>query len=67
MCSKMPYYLYLLSFYCHVIDYSLVKMLLESVVLSHLSYCVVVWGPSLGGTLLIETLKNAELHSDALL
>jgi len=43
----MSYYLYLLRSYHHVIDYSLMKMLFESLVLSHLSYCVTVWGPSL--------------------
>ena len=51
VCSKMSYYLYLLSTHHHVIDYNLMKMLLESLVLSHLSYCVTVWGPSLGSTL----------------
>ena len=51
VCSKISYYLYLLSTYRHVIDYNLMKMLLESLVLSHLSYCVTVWGPSLGSIL----------------
>ena len=51
VCSKMLYYLYLLSTHRHVIDYNLMKMLLESLVLSHLSYCVTVWGPSLGSVL----------------
>ena len=51
VCNKMSYYLYLLSTHRHVIDYNLMKMLLESLVLSHLSYCVTVWGPSLGSTL----------------
>ena len=47
VCSKMSYYLYLLGSHRHVIDYNLIKMLLESLVLSHLSYCtcVTVWGP----------------------
>ena len=48
VCSKMSYYLYLLGSHCHVIDYSLIKMLLESL----LSYCVAVWGPSLESALL---------------
>ena len=51
VCSKMSYYLYLLSTHRHVIDYNLMKMLLESQVLSHLSYCVTVWGPSLSSIL----------------
>ena len=60
VCSKMSYYLYLLGSHRHVIDYSLMKMLLESLVLSHLSYSVVVWGPSLGSTLLqrLQRMQN---------
>ena len=63
VCSKMSYYLHLLS-YCHVIDYSLIKMLLESLVLSPLSYCVVVWGPSLGSTLLqrLQRMQNCSVR-----
>ena len=54
------YYLYLLSTHRHVIDCNLMKMLLESLVLSHLSYCVTVWGPSLGSTLLqrLQRMQN---------
>ena len=51
VCSKMSYYLCLLRSHRHVIDNSLMKMLLESLALSHLSYCVTVWGPSLANTL----------------
>ena len=60
VCSKMSYYLYLLGSHRHVIDYNLMKMLLESLVLSHLSYCVTVWGPSLGSTLLqrLQRMQN---------
>ena len=47
MCSKMSYYLYLLGSHRHVIDYSLMKILLESLMLSHPSYCVAVWVPPL--------------------
>ena len=43
VCCKMSYYLRLLRSHQHVIDNSLMKMLLESLVLSHLSYCVIVW------------------------
>ena len=42
MCRKMSYYLCLLRSHQHVSDDSLMKMLLESPVLSHLSYCVTV-------------------------
>ena len=48
----MSYYLHFLSSHCHIIDYSLMKMLLESLLLSYLSYYLVIWGPSLGSTLL---------------
>ena len=60
VCSKMSYYLHLLSSRLHVIDYSLMKMLLESLVLSHLYYCVAVWGPSLGSALLqrLQRMQN---------
>jgi len=51
VCSRISYYLYLLRSHHHVIDYSLMKMLLESLVLSHLPYCVTVWGPSLASIL----------------
>jgi len=42
VCRRISYYLYLLRSHCHVIDYSLMNMLLEVLVLSHLSYCVAV-------------------------
>ena len=60
VCSKMLYYLYLLSTHRHVIDYNLIKLLLESLVLSHLSYCVTVWGPSLRSNLLqrLQRMQN---------
>ena len=59
VCRKMSYYL---CSHRHVIDNSLVKMLLESLVLSHLSYCVTVWGPSLGSTLL-QRLQRMQNHA----
>ena len=63
-CSKMSYYLYLLSTHHHVIDYNLMKMLLESLVLPHLSYCVTVWGPSLGSILLqrLQRMQNCAVR-----
>ena len=64
LCSKMSYYLYLLGSHRHVIDYNLMKMLLESLVLSHLSYCVTVWGPFLGNTLLqrLQRMQNCAVR-----
>ena len=65
MCHKLSYYLCLLSY---VIDNSLIKMLLESLVLSHLS---TVWGPLLMNILTIystiETSEDAESCSKAVL
>ena len=58
VCSKMSYYLYLLGSHRHVIDYNLMKMLLESLVLSHLSS----WK-----YFVTETSKNAESCSEAVL
>ena len=62
VCSKMLYYLYLLSTHRHVIDYNLMKLLLESLVLSHLSYCVTVWGPSLR-SILLQQLQRMQNHA----
>ena len=47
ICKKMSYYLYLISSHRHVLSFQLLKMLSESLVLSHLTYCIAVWGPSL--------------------
>ena len=64
VCSKISYYLYLLSTHHHVIDYNLMKLLLESLVLSHLSYCVTVWGPSLRSILLqrLQRMQNCAVR-----
>jgi len=55
---KISYYL------CLLIDYSLIKMLLESLVLSHLSYYVVVWDPSLASSLLqrLQRMQNCTMR-----
>ena len=61
---KMSYYLCLLRFHHHFIDYSLIKMLLESLVLSHLSYYVAVWDPSLASSLLqrLQRMQNCTMR-----
>ena len=68
VCSKMSYYLYLRGSLNHVIDYSLMKMLLESLVLSHLR---ILLCSSLGSLswkyFATETSKNAESCSEAVL
>ena len=60
VCSKMSYYLYLLSTHRHVIGYNLMKLLLESPLLSNLSDCVTVWGPSVRSILLqrLQRMQN---------
>ena len=55
-------YICLVLIAMHVIDYSLMKMLLESLVLSCLLYCVAVCGPSLGSTLL-QRLQRMQNHA----
>ena len=42
---KMSYYL--ISSHKHCLSADLIKLLVESLVFSHLSYCLPVWGPSL--------------------
>ena len=60
VCSKMSCYLYLLSTHRHVIDYNLMKLLLESLVLFYLYYYVTVWGSSLKSILLqqLQRMQN---------
>ena len=67
VCSKMSYYSCLLRFHRHVINNNLMKMLLEFLVLSHLSYCLTVWGPSLAITFIPEASTNADLCSTVML
>ena len=47
VCKSMSYYLYMLSKHRHVIKEDLLKTLTERLVLSHLTYSLPVWGPSL--------------------
>ena len=46
-CSKMSYYLYLISSHKHCLSADLIKLLIESLVFPHLNYCLPVWGPPL--------------------
>ena len=66
MFPKILYYLRLLRSHRHVIDYSLMKMLLVPLVLPHLSYCVTVWGHRCKYSI-TKALENADLCSGALL
>ena len=47
VCKKMSYYLYLLNSHRHVLSNNIMKLLLDSLVLSHVYYALPVWGPSL--------------------
>ena len=46
-CSKMSYYLYLISSHKHCLSADLIKLLIESLVFPYLNYCLPVWGPPL--------------------
>ena len=47
ICKKMSYYLYVINKHRHVLSSDLIKLLIDSLVLSHLNYSLPVWGPSL--------------------
>ena len=47
VCKSMSYYLHLLCKHRHVLTDDFLKTLAESLVFSHLIYCLPVWGPSL--------------------
>ena len=48
----MSYYLYLLNSHRHVLGDAIMKLLLDSLVLSHIHYALPVWGPPLSAQLL---------------
>ena len=47
VCKSVSYYLHLLCKHQHVLTDDFLKTLAESLVFSHLIYCLPVWGPSL--------------------
>ena len=47
VCKKMSYYLYLISYHRRQLPLHVLKMLMDSLVLSQF-YALPVWGPSLG-------------------
>ena len=57
LCKKMAYYLYLISYHRKVLPVSILKLLTESLVLSHLNYALPVWGPALGHDLLARLVR----------
>ena len=52
LCKKMAYYLYLISRHHKVLPMFILKLLVESLVLSHLNYALPVWGPAFAHILL---------------
>ena len=42
----MLYYLYLIKSYCNVLKFDIMKLLIKSLVFSHLSYSIYVWDVS---------------------
>ena len=47
VCKKMAYYLYLIGCHQKVLPNSIIKMLIDSLMISHFMYGLPVWGPSL--------------------
>ena len=47
ICKKMSYYLYLVGLHKRILPVSLIKLLMDSLVLPHMQYALPVWGPSL--------------------
>ena len=47
VCKKMSYYLYFIRRHKHCLDAGLIKLLLDTLVLSHLRYALPLWGPAL--------------------
>ena len=47
VCKKMSYYTYLLTCQRHILSGELKRLLVDSLVSSHLTYALCVWGPSL--------------------
>ena len=63
-CRKMSYYLHLISSHKHYLSTELIKLLVESLVFSHLCYCLPVWGPPLTQQLLqrLERMQNRAIR-----
>ena len=64
VCKNMAYYLHLLNLHKHCLSPHLLKLLVESLVLSRLSYALSVWGPSLSQQLLqrLERSQNCAVR-----
>ena len=63
LCKRMAYYLYLISCHRKVLPTFILKLLVESLVLSHRNYALPVWGPALAHDLLARLVK---MHNRAI-
>ena len=54
MSVKMAYYLYLSNAHKRCLNSNLLKLLVESLILSHLYYALPVWGPPLNYSAVIS-------------
>ena len=55
VCRKMAYYLHLNSSHKRTLSMQLIKLLIDSLVFSHLYYALPVWGPGLSDSTIITT------------
>ena len=46
VCKKMSYYLHLIKLHSRVLNHHIMKLLIDSLVFSHLTYALPVWGTS---------------------
>ena len=63
LCKKMVYYLYLISCHHEGLPLFILKLLVGSLVLSHLNYALPVWDPALAHDLLARLVK---MHNRAI-
>ena len=61
VCKKMSYYIYLLTRQRHIVSDELKRLLVDSLVSSHLTYALCIWGPSLAQQRL-QTLQNRAIR-----
>ena len=63
VCKSMAYYLYLINYHSKSLPYEILKMLVDSLVFSRLTYALPVWGPAVHQNSLsrINRLHNIEL------
>ena len=63
LCKRMAYYLYLISRHHKAFPMFILKLLVESLVLSHLNYALPLWDPALAHDLMAKLVK---MHNRAI-